>query len=765
MKKALINLSLFAVFIAAFSFSAFAQTTQTVPAGGKITGRVTFGGDNSELHGTTLHIVQLKRTVSAGDDGNYEFTDVPPGRYSILAHLEGFADSLKTVTVLAGQSITIDFQLQITSLKAEVTVTASGTEQSTFDSFQSVNSVSSTQITTRAATSIGDVLDGETGVSKRSFGPGTSRPVVRGFDGDRVLVLQDGVRAGSVGYASGDHSEPIDPLSAERIEVVKGPATLLYGSSAIGGVVNAVSSDDNEKHEGARGYFSAIGGTADKQGALSGGGEYGYKHWLFRGSASAQRNGDYSTPIGKVPNSAGRSNSFSVSPGYYGDKFYFNGAYTYDVRRYGIPFAALFHEHHEEPVEERGVIPVVDEDVDIRMRRHNYRLKGGFHDLNSFISGGQFFFDYTNYRHTELEIHSHEDGELHEEVGTVFDNKTYSYRGLFEQKNYEKLTGRFGFEGFNRNYNVVGEEALVDGRVRHNSFSAFTLQELNFNRFKFQFGGRVENNRYRPDSIELFDRSFTGFSGAAGIFVNLWEGGAFVANYTNSYRAPSLDELYNDGPHIGNITFEVGDANLRRERSNGIDFSVRHTAKRFRFHGDVYYYHINDFVFLAPQDLDDDGVIDIEDGLPLAHYEQANSRFIGAELSADVTLHKYVGLFVSGDLVNAKLTASDAPLVRIPPARFRTGLDFNYKGFNVRPEAVFVADQNKIFPLETRTAGYGLFNLSASYVIGKKHFAHIFTFNGYNLTDRLYRNHLSFVKDLMPEIGRGARFGYTLRFF
>ncbi len=723
---------------------------------------MTFGEDGTALHGTSVQIVQLKRSAVADDEGRYEFTDVPPGRYTVLAHLEGFSDAVQTVTVTAGQTSTLDFQLQITSLKAEVTVTASGAEQSTFDAFQSVNSVSSTQITRRAGTSIGEVLDGETGVAKRSFGPGTSRPVVRGFDGDRVLVLQDGVRAGSVGYASGDHTEPIDPLGSERIEVVKGPATLLYGSSAIGGVVNAISSDENEKHEGLRGHFTTLGGTADKQGAVNGGIEYGYKNWLFRGSGSAQRNDDYQTPIGKVPNSAARSNSASFGTGYYGDKAFFSGTYTYDLRRYGIPFAALFEA--EEPPVKRGVddgIPIPDGDIDIRMRRRNLRFNGGFRDLKSFINNAKFSFDFTNYRHKELEID--EDGV--ESVGTVFDNKTYSYRGMFEQRTYEKLTGRFGFEGFHRNYNVTGAEALVDGRVKQNSFSAFTLQELNFNRVKFQFGGRIENNRYKTESASLFDRSFTGFSGAAGIFVNLWDGGAFVVNYTNSYRAPTLDELYNDGPHIGNIAFEVGDNNLARERSNGIDFSLRHKVNRFRFQGDVYYYSIDNFVFLAPQDLDGDGQIDIEDGLPLAHYEQADGRFVGAELSVDVLVHKYVGLFLSGDIVNAKLTATDSPLIRIPPARVRVGLDLNYKGFNLRPEGVFVRDQNKVFPLETRTAGYGLFNIAASYVIGKKHYAHIFSLYGYNLTDRLYRNHLSFVKDLMPEIGRGVRFGYTVRFF
>jgi iron complex outermembrane receptor protein len=247
--------------------------------------------------------------------------------------------------------------------------------------------------------------------------------------------------------------------------------------------------------------------------------------------------------------------------------------------------------------------------------------------------------------------------------------------------------------------------------------------------------------------------------------VGLWKGGAFIVNYSNSYRAPALEELYNNGPHIGNVTFEIGNQFLKNERANGIDFSLRHLSDRFRITGDVYYYRIKDFVFLAYQDENSDGDVDIEDGLPVARYEQGDASYFGAELSADVTFNKYLGAVVSLDMVRAKLVDENINLPRIPPARARVGLDFRYEGLSVRPEAVFVSDQDRVFPLETRTAGYGIFNVAGSYTIGRQHYAHIFTFNAYNLTDKLYRNHLSFVKDLMPEIGRGVRFGYTVRFF
>ncbi len=626
MKKSLIATFIFLT----AGLSCLAQGT------GTISGRVTLA-DSTVLHDADVQIVQLKRSTHTDAEGNYQFTNLPPGRYTILVHMEGFADATKTVSVTGGAAVQANFQLAIASIKEQVTVTASGTEQSVFDSFQSVNSVGSTSITQRAATSIGEVLENETGVAKRSFGPGSARPIIRGFDGDRVLVLQDGVRIGSVGSQSGDHGEPIDPLAAERIEVVKGPGTLLYGSNALGGVVNVIGHHDDEPHEGFRGFLTGVAGTADKQAGASGGLEYGLGKWLFRGNVGAQRTGDYNTPIGEIPNSAARSTSASFGGGYYGDKTFLGATYGYDVRRYGIPFAALFEGGDKKEI--FGDLPEVDAEIDIRSVRHNLRFNGGFRNLtNSFASGVTYNLDFTDYMHAEIET---EDGV--DAIGTIFDNRTFSYRSVFEQQKYKRLTGRFGFEGFNRNYEVTGAEQLIDGEVRQNSFSVFGLEELNLDRVKFQFGGRIEMNRYNPENPDLLDRRFTGFSGGAGINVGLWEGGAFIFNFTHSTRAPALEELYNNGPHIGTITFEIGNQNLRNERANGIDVSLRHQSERFRISGDVYFYRVNNFVFLAFQDEDGDGVVDIEDGLPVARYAQTGARYVGAELSAEMKFNDHVG--------------------------------------------------------------------------------------------------------------------------
>lgn len=761
MKTRFIQAILCAVFcLFASTLGASAQNTTAT-----IRGTVTSGIGGAALHDVQVQIVQLKRTVQTDSQGNYEFTDLPPGRYTLVTHSEGFSDRTQTVVLVGGANSQVDFALSVAGLREEVTVTATGQQQSVYESFQSVNSIGSTNIREKAATGLGDVLEREAGVGKRSFGPGTSRPIIRGFDNDRVLVTQDGLRLGSIGFQSGDHGEPVDTLTAERVEIVKGPATLLYGSSALGGVVNVISNDDTGFRKGLSGFATVIGNTVNRQGGVSGGVQYGVNNVLLNFSGSAVREGDYNTPLGRVFNSASRYGDFNTGAGFYADKGYIVGNFIYDKRRYGVPFGPFIEENGLPPFTLNFLPDTDGEQIDLDMRRYNGRVRGGFRDIKGPITAGNFAFSYTDYQHQEIEVA----GDGDEEVGTLFANKVAYYRGTFEQQPFKNLTGRFGFEGFNRRYDNIGEEQLINGRVNHNSFSVFGLEEFSFaKRFALQFGGRVEHNAYNPvNDADYIDRSFTGFSGSAGLRINVWKGGSFVTTLTSAYRAPALEELYNNGAHPGNLTFEIGNQNLERERSNGIEFSLRQNYKRLKVDGSFFHYDISNFVYLAPQDADNDGVIDIDDGLLVADYFQNDSRFTGADVTFDYTINKYLGAFFIGDVVKAEIKDGDIPLPRITPAKARVGLDFRYKGLSVRPEGIFVRrkDEGNIFPTETPTAGYGLFNLNGSYTIGGEHLAHIFTVSAFNLNDRLYRNHLTLIKDILPEPGRGLRASYTVRFF
>jgi iron complex outermembrane recepter protein len=733
-QERVVSIVLISILLTSFSSTAVGQTGST------LRGKVTLGSSGKPIHNVLVTILQLKRTVNTNESGDYEFQNIAPGRYDVLAHLDRVPDVVQTVTVTAGSTATLDFQIELSAVQEQVTVTTTGAQQTVSSSIQSVEVIGSVELAKKSPVSLGEALDGELGISKRSFGPGTARPVIRGFDGDRVLVLEDGNRVGGLGFESGDHAEPVDVLTVERVEVVKGPATLLYGSNAIGGVVNTISGHDSA-HPGFNGFVTGVGSSNNRQAGGSVGVEYGTKRWLIWGNGSGQRAGDYTTPIGRVPNSFSREGSFSSGFGFYPNKGFISFDYTFNKRRYGIP------------VDPGEVEPEI---VFLNPRRQSFELRAGFREMKSFLEAGTISIQYNNYRHSEIDAESGF-------PNTSFKNNSWLFNGTVDQQKRGRWSGRFGAWGQHRRFEAIGDEALAPPSTQ-NSFALFALETLDFDKVGIQFGGRLENNRYRPDvTLQhgiLPPRSFTGFSGAVGIRVPTWTNGAVVANYSHSYRAPALEELYNNGPHPGNLAFEIGDANLERELGDGLDFGVRHSSKRLRVEANGFVYRIRDFIFLAPT-----GEVDPDSGLTVAEYLQDTARFTGLEAKTDVALHSAVWLNLGLDYVRAELTEINSPLPRIPPLRGRVGIEFRYKGLLLNPEFVMAKDQDRLFQNEDRTAGYSVFGLSGSYLFATQHAAHIISFNAFNLGDRLYRNHLSFIKDFAPEMGRGLRVTYTLRFY
>ena len=262
------------------SITAIAET----PAG-RIHGHVRIKPSDMAARNAVVTIVELKRSVLTDENGAFEFKSIPAGKYQMFAHLDRVPDVIRTVEVTGGD-LTVDFELSLTPVSEQVTVTATGSAESVGTSYHSVVSVGALELAQRNPLAIGDALESQLGVAKRSFGPGSGRPVIRGFDGDRVLVLQDGLRVGGIASQSADEVEPIDVLSLDRVEIVKGPATLLYGSNAIGGVVNGISTNDIYQ-KGPLGYLTTFGGTNNWQAGASGGFKYGVGNFLVFGSGGS----------------------------------------------------------------------------------------------------------------------------------------------------------------------------------------------------------------------------------------------------------------------------------------------------------------------------------------------------------------------------------------------------------------------------------------------------------------------------------------------
>ena len=702
---------------------------------GSIRGTVRIEPSGAAARNAVVMLAELKRSVLTDENGAFEFTNVPAGKYEIIAHLDRVPDVVKTIEVSGGVQ-TVDFELVLAPVSEQVTVTASGSAEALDSSYQSVNSVGALELAQKNSVSLGEALEGQLGIAKRSFGPGSGRPVVRGFDGDRILVLQDGLRLGGIASQSADEAEPIDVLSLDRVEIVKGPATLLYGSNAIGGVVNGISTNEIYQ-KGFAGYLTTFGGTNNWQGGASAGFKIGVGNFMVFAGGGAQKANDYRTPLGTVLNSYARGGDITGGAGWFPQNGWLTSSYSFDRRRHGIPV---------EPGE-------IDFEY-LRERRHSFEVKGGLRELGGFVESAAFGLRYNDYIVREFEFESDENVTELESSAT---NKNFNYFANFNHRRHGKMSGTFGVAGFTRDFLSVGAEAPAPHTTQR-SFAAYILERLDLERAGFQFGGRIEQNGYNPEG-NFRPRKFIGFSGSAGARVGLWHNASFIAHYQHSFRAPALEELYNNGPHPGVLTFDIGNQNLKAEQGDGIDLSLRHNTQRLRLETGVYYYNIRNFVFQAFT-----GLTDPASNLPIINFAQATSRFVGTE--ANVEARVLPGLWLNGkvDYVKAELSAQTKPLPRIPPLRGSIGLDWRIKSLSIRPELLMANHQTRIFDHETPTPGYAVFNISASYTIAGQRVAHVFSFNGNNLGDALYRNHLSFVKEIAPEIGRNLRLNYTLRF-
>jgi len=738
MRACVFLIRLFTVFVLGAATSAVCQPS------GSLRGKVVLEANGDRLPHATVLIVQLGRTVETDAEGLYQFHQLPPGRYDVLAHMHPLTDQRRSVEIVSGDQATLDFSLRLAVVHEQVTVTATGREETTLEAFQAVVSLETLDLAPKAAASLGEALEHESGVAKRSFGPGTSRPVIRGFDGDRVSILQDGMATGTLSSQSGDHGEPVDASSVERIEVVRGPATLLYGTNALGGVVNIITGHHQvhpHAHRGVRGFLLATGGSNNGQGGGNGGFEIGRGKWMLFASGGGLRTGDYQSPAGTVENSHTDITHTTAGAGRFTGRSFFRFSYGDYRGQYGIPPVPAAEGHHDDQHEH------AEGPVDEKWRRQNLRWTGGLQNLGAGFDRFTLHLNYSDWNHSEMvEGHTH----------TRFFNKQFSYRGVLDQRRRGPLFGSLGAQGLRRDYHVVGEEALTPP-VTQDAFAVFALQQLSLDRFRLQLGGRLETNRYSP-AERLPGRSFTGFSGSAGVNAALWRNGAVVASYSHSYRAPAVEELYNVGPHPGNMAYEVGNPELKRERSYGFETAVRHTAERLRGEVNLFYYRLNNYIYMEP-------TAEFAEGFVRANYVQADSRYVGAEARLDAALHRNAWLKLGFDTVDAQLRPSGRPLPRIPPARGRIGLDVFFKSVSVRPEIVLANAQNQLYTNETRTAGYVTGSLALSYTLTGSHSLQSFGVHVFNIANQLYRNHASLIKDFAPEIGRGVRFHYTVRFF
>lgn len=601
------------------------------------------------------------------------------------------------------------------------------------------------ELSLRREGTLGETLNGLPGVSATRFGPNASRPVIRGLDAERVKIMQNGVGILDASSLSFDHAVGVDPLIIEQIDVVRGPAALLYGGSAMGGVVNAIDHRiPKEKLNGITGRAEARFGGADDTRNGAAVVDFGNGQFAIHADVYSRETNDLEIPgfaVSKRKSQADgtpRENRGKlVNSASDGDGGALGASLTFDNGYVGLSYSTLDNLY--------GV--VAEEEVTIDMNSDRWDFATEFTDLGTIINRVKFRMAHTDYEHKELEG---------AEVGTTFTNR--GLEGSMEAGHSPilGLNGVFGFQFDNSNFEAIGAEAFVPS-VNTQNKAVYIYEELPINQHKVTFGARAGHTTVDSKDNATFgagqNNSFNPNSFALGGLYRIDDHWSLTSNLSHNERAPSYFELYANGAHVATGQFEVGNTNFSKEKSNGIDAQIRYKDAKNSFSLGAYYTRFSNFIGLF-----DTGNVDPMDLLPIAQFTAVPATFKGLEAEGKFNLIDNLDLTLRGDYVHAKDKRNNDYLPRIAPLRLGAGLRYQLGNFNARLDALHAFKQSNTAENELKTDGYTDVTAMIAYKLPMKFNVELFA-KANNLLDDEIREHASFLKDISPAGERSILFG------
>ena len=647
-------------------------------------------------------------------------------------------------------------------------VTASPLRNAIDNLARPVSVLAGEELDARKAGTLGETLERQSGVQSSYFGAGVGRPIIRGQDGARVQVLSSGSASLDVSTVSADHAVTIEPFLADQIEVLKGPATLLYGSGAIGGAVNVVDG---------RIPTAPVGKTVSGRAEIRHGSAAGENVGMARLDADAgaltlhvdafrRDSGDYEIPgfafspalvaeelaegeelehfaRGKLPNSALETQGGGLGASWFGERAWFGASAGTYRTNYGIPPGA--HAHEEE-----GGAPAEEEEpevVRLDMRQDRFEFRGGLRGVGP-LQEINYRVTRSLYEHTEFEG---------EEVGTVFENVGTEARIEAVQNEFNGWRGAVGLQYGHRDFSAIGDEAFVPPSISRD-LGLFVLQERDFGDFKLELGARHDRVSVDPENGATVDRNATSL--AVGGLWHFSDVMHLSLNLDRAERAPTAEELFSDGPHIATQSFEIGNAGLDVETSTSAEIGLHLHQGRFEGKASVYRSSYGNYIYLVDTGAE-------EDDLPVRAWVQGDATFTGWELEGSVDLFENASglwqLRLFADAVDAKLDGGGR-LPRIAPGRVGADLNWSLDGWRARVGAVRVADQDDVAELESPTEGYTRVDAGLAYHWDVGSAGWEAFFEGRNLTDEDARVHTSYLKDFAPLPGRNLAVGLRVAF-
>jgi iron complex outermembrane recepter protein len=649
------------------------------------------------------------------------------------------------------------------------------------ETFAAVTVLSPREIEAQPAPNIGDAIAQRPGIAASTFAPGASRPIIRGLDNYRVRIQENGIGTHDVSALSEDHAVPIDPFAAERVEIIRGPATLRYGSQAIGGVVDV--SNGRIPDAMPEGGFSAVlkGGLNSVDRGHDGGFKVtaGAGNFVLYADAFRRQTQDYDTPLGRQVNSFVESEGYSLGGSFVWHDGFAGISYSRFSSLYGIP--------GEGAAEER---PRID------LQQEKIQSRGEWRVRDYGIEAIRYWLGTTRYGHNEVVFDTDAGSDI---IGTRFTNREHEARMEVQHQAFRSplgvLRGAVGIHWGEKRLRGFGVDEPVDGLLdpaaRSESVAAFLFEELQLTHgLKLQAAGRIESTRSRGTGVDLLDpvdpltpfesrHSFAPKSASVGALYQLPHG--VVARVTGQYteRAPDVAELYSKGVHEATGTFEIGNPNLDIEKAETIEFGLKRARGALRFDATAFQTRYQNFIFKRFTGIACGDTLDTcgtEDELDQLVFSQRDATFRGVELTAQLDVMPIgpgrFGVEGQYDFVNAKF-GGGGYIPRIPPHRLGAGLYYRDTNWFARIFALHAFDQDKVALddiKDTPTDGYTMLNADLSYTFALDRMSGGIStqmtigLKGENLLDEEIRNHVSFKKDEVLQPGRTVRLYGVVRF-
>lgn len=606
------------------------------------------------------------------------------------------------------------------------------------------------ELSFRRESTLGDTLNGIPGVSATSFGPNSSRPVIRGLDAERVRIMQNGLGILDASSLSFDHAVSLDPLVIEQIDVIRGPAALLYGGSAVGGVVNAIDHRiPTEKLDGISGRADASVGGANSQNNLAGVMDMGNGKIAIHADAYTRKSSDLDIPGYAVSKRKSRQdsnitrdnrgrlvNSSSDSEG-----GALGASLTFDNGYAGISYSGFRNNYGT----------VAEPTVRADMQSNRWDFASEFKELGGMIERVKLKLAHTDYQHQEIDAG---------EVGTTFKNR--GLEGSFEagHASIGNIKGVVGFQFQNSNFEALGDEAFVPS-VNTQSKALYIYEELPLDQLKLSFGGRIDRVTLDAGAFNgepARNNSFTPVSYAFGGLYTFNPNWSLATNLSHNERAPSYFELYAKGPHLATGQYEVGNSNFDKERSNGIDAQIRWKNGKNNFNFGAYYTRFSSFLGLL-----NTGDTDMESELPVAQFSSFAATFKGLEADGRLNIADNLDFTLRGDYVRASNRDNGDPLPRIAPLRLGAGLHYQKNSLGARVDVLHAFKQDRTAENELKTDGYTNLSALVSYKLPTKVNLEVYA-KANNLLNEEIREHTSFLKDFAPLGGRSLLLGLRADF-